>query len=54
MRDTVRDLSWEINRLVKIDLDRKIITEFTIRSIISTRIGLPVVMMDGKLNLQMG
>ena len=46
---TVWDLSRKVNHLSKIVWDRKIITKFT-RSISSTRIGKPVLMMDVKVS----
>ena len=45
MRITVRDLSRKVNHLSKVIRDREIITQF-IRSISSTRIGEPVLMME--------
>ena len=48
LRVTVRDPSREINHLNKVILDGKIIAEFT-RSISSTSIGLPVLMIDVKI-----
>ena len=47
MRITVWNLSRKVNHLSKVIWDRKIITQFT-RSISSTRIGKPVLMMDVK------
>ena len=41
--------SRQVNHLCKVTWDRKIITEFT-RSISSTRIGKPVLMMDVKVS----
>ena len=49
VRITVWDPSRKVNHLSKVIWDRKIITEFT-RSISSTRIGKPVLMMDVKLS----
>ena len=49
MRITVWDLSRKVNRLSIVIWDRKIITEFT-RSISSTIIGKPVLMMDVKVS----
>ena len=49
MRITVWDPSRKVNHLSKVIWDRKIITEFT-RSISSTRIGKPVLMMDVKVS----
>ena len=49
MRITVWDLSRKVNHLSKVIWHRKIITEFT-RSISSTRIGKPVLMMDVKVS----
>ena len=49
IRITVWDPSRKVNHLSKIIWDRKIITEFT-RSISSTRIGKPVLMMDIKVS----
>ena len=49
MRITVWDLIRKVNYLSKVILDRKIITEFT-RSISSTKIGKPVLMMDVKVS----
>ena len=47
--ELVLDPSRKVNHLSKIIWDRKVITEFT-RSIISTRIGKPVLMMDVKVS----
>ena len=49
MRITVWDPSKKVNHLSKVIWDKKIITEFT-RSISSTRIGKPVLMMDVKVS----
>ena len=49
MRITVWNPSKKGNHLGKVIGDRKIITEFT-RSISSTRIGKPVLMMDVKVS----
>ena len=49
MRITVWDPSRKVNYLSKVIRGRKIITKFT-RSIGSTRIGKPVVMMDVKVS----
>ena len=49
MRITVWDPSRKVNHLSKIICDRKIITEFT-RSISSTKIGKPVLMIDVKVS----
>ena len=49
MRITLRDLSRKVNHLSKVIQDRKIIREFT-RSISSTRIGKPVLVMDVKVS----
>ena len=49
MRTTVSDLHRKVNQLSKIIWDREIITEFT-RSISSTRMGKPVLMMDVKVS----
>ena len=49
VRVTVKDPSRKVNHLSKVVWDRKIITEFT-RSISSTRIGEPVLMMDVKVS----
>ena len=49
MRFTVWDPRRKVNHLSKVIWDRKIITEFT-RSISSTRIGKPVLMMDVKVS----
>ena len=49
MRITVWDLSRKVSNMSKVIWDGKIITEFT-RSISSTRIGKPVVMMDIKVS----
>ena len=49
VRIIVRDPSRKVNHLSKVIWDRKIITEFT-RSISSTRIGKPVLMMDVKVS----
>ena len=46
---TVWNPSRKVNRLGKVISDRKIITEFT-RSISSTRIDKPVLMMDTKVS----
>ena len=46
VRVIVRDLSKQVNYLIKVIL-RKLITKFT-RSISSTRIGHPVLMMNAK------
>ena len=48
VRITVRDLSRKVNYLSKVVRDKKAITEFT-RSISSTRICQPVLMMDIKV-----
>ena len=45
----LRDLSRKVNHLRKVIWDRKILTEFT-RSISSTAIGKPVLMMDVKVS----
>ena len=49
MKITVWNPSMKVNHLSKVFCDRKIITEFT-RSIRSTRIGKPVLMMDIKVS----
>ena len=49
VRVTVRSRSRKVNHLSKVIWDRKIIAEFT-RSISSTRIGKPVLMMDIKVS----
>ena len=49
MRITVRDLRRKVNHLSKVICDRKIRTKFT-RSISSTRIGTPVLMIDVKIS----
>ena len=49
LRVTVRDLSRKINHLIKIIWERKIIRKFT-RSIISTRLAQPVLIMDVKVS----
>ena len=49
MRITVWDLSRKVNYLSKVIWDRKIRAKFT-RSISSTRIGKPVLMMDVKVS----
>ena len=49
MRITVRNLRRKASHLSKVIWDRKIITEFT-RSISSTRIGKPILMMDIKVS----
>ena len=49
VRITVWDTSRKVNHLSKVIWDRKIITEFT-RSISSTRIGKPVLMMGIKVS----
>ena len=49
MRITAWDPSRKVSHLSKVIWDRKIITEFT-RSISSTRIGKPVLMMDVKVS----
>ena len=49
MRITVWNPSRKVNHLGKVISDRKVITEFT-RSISSTRIGKPVLMMDVKVS----
>ena len=49
VRITVWELSRKVDHLNKVTGDRKILTEFT-RSISSTRIGWPVLMMDIKVS----
>ena len=49
MRITVWDPRRKVNPLSKVILDRKIITKFT-RSVSSTRIDEPVLMMDVKVS----
>ena len=48
MRITVWDPDRKVNHLSKVVCGRKVITEFT-RTITSTRIGKPVLMMDVKV-----
>ena len=49
VRTTVWDASKKVNLLSKVIWDRKIVTEYT-RSISSTRIGNPVLMMEVKVS----